>query len=87
MNSVGRITSLGKFGKRSYLTAMEYIPSFAFFVNRLFAIGSQLSPEQGSSGIEVLETDTFKLHCFQTLTGMCLQMVQRNTVGQAGGKD
>ncbi|KAF6106813.1 trafficking protein particle complex 4 [Phyllostomus discolor] len=37
---------------------------------KLFAIGSQLSPEQGSSGIEVLETDTFKLHCFQTLTGI-----------------
>lgn len=36
---------------------------------RLFAIGSQLSPEVGSSGIEMLETDTFKLHCFQTLTG------------------
>ncbi|XP_075765807.1 trafficking protein particle complex subunit 4 isoform X2 [Pelodiscus sinensis] len=37
---------------------------------RLFAIGSQLSPELGSSGIEMLETDTFKLHCFQTLTGI-----------------
>nr|KAF6468392.1 trafficking protein particle complex 4 [Rousettus aegyptiacus] len=37
---------------------------------KLFAIGSQLSPEQGSSGIEILETDTFKLHCFQTLTGI-----------------
>ncbi|XP_054251631.1 trafficking protein particle complex subunit 4 isoform X3 [Indicator indicator] len=37
---------------------------------RLFAIGSQLSPEVGSSGIEMLETDTFKLHCFQTLTGI-----------------
>ncbi|XP_044525552.1 trafficking protein particle complex subunit 4 isoform X3 [Gracilinanus agilis] len=37
---------------------------------KLFAIGSQLSPEQGSSGIEMLETDTFKLHCFQTLTGI-----------------
>ncbi|XP_009981691.1 PREDICTED: trafficking protein particle complex subunit 4, partial [Tauraco erythrolophus] len=36
----------------------------------LFAIGSQLSPEVGSSGIEMLETDTFKLHCFQTLTGI-----------------
>lgn len=36
---------------------------------RLFAIGSQLSPEVGSSGIEMLETDVFKLHCFQTLTG------------------
>ncbi|KFM00656.1 Trafficking protein particle complex subunit 4 [Aptenodytes forsteri] len=33
-------------------------------------IGSQLSPEVGSSGIEMLETDAFKLHCFQTLTGI-----------------
>lgn len=42
------------------------------FSLRLFAIGSQLSPEVGSSGIEMLETDVFKLHCFQTLTGMIL---------------
>jgi Transport protein particle (TRAPP) complex subunit len=35
----------------------------------LFAIASQLSPEPKSSGIEVLEADTFKLHCYQTLTG------------------
>ncbi len=35
----------------------------------LFAIASQLSPEMKSSGIEVLEADTFRLHCFQTLTG------------------
>lgn len=38
----------------------------------LFAIASQLSPEPKSSGIEVLEADTFKLHCFQTLTGKIL---------------
>lgn len=37
----------------------------------LFAIASQLSPEPKSSGIEILEADTFKLHCFQTLTGIC----------------
>lgn len=37
----------------------------------LFAIASQLSPEPKSSGIEILEADTFKLHCFQTLTGTC----------------
>jgi len=36
----------------------------------LFAIASQLSPELKSSGIEVLEADTFKLQCFQTLTGV-----------------
>ena len=35
----------------------------------LFAIASQLSPELKSGGIEILEADTFKLHCFQTLTG------------------
>ncbi|CAB0005418.1 unnamed protein product [Nesidiocoris tenuis] len=35
----------------------------------LFALASQLSPESKSSGIEVLEADTFKLQCFQTLTG------------------
>ncbi len=36
----------------------------------LFAIASQLSPEVKSSGISELEADTFKLHCFQTLTGV-----------------
>nr|CAD7446913.1 unnamed protein product [Timema bartmani] len=36
----------------------------------LFAIASQLSPEPRCSGIEVLEADTFKLQCFQTLTGI-----------------
>lgn len=35
-----------------------------------FALAVQLSPEQGSSGIQELETDTFKLHCFQTVTGV-----------------
>ncbi|XP_034148770.1 trafficking protein particle complex subunit 4-like [Esox lucius] len=42
----------------------------ASMFHSLFAIGSQLSPEVGSSGIEMLETDMFKLHCFQTLTGI-----------------
>jgi len=40
---------------------------YAYF--SLFAIGSQLSPEPQCSGIELLETDTFKLHCMQTMTG------------------
>jgi len=42
----------------------------------LFAIASQLSPEPRSSGIEVLEADTFKLHCFQTLTGITLHVTE-----------
>lgn len=41
----------------------------------LFAIASQLSPEPKSSGIEVLEADTFKMHCFQTLTGVKFMVV------------
>lgn len=37
----------------------------------LYAIASQISPELHSSGIQVLEAETFKLHCLQTLTGGC----------------
>uniref|UniRef100_A0A2M3ZJV9 Trafficking protein particle complex subunit n=1 Tax=Anopheles braziliensis TaxID=58242 RepID=A0A2M3ZJV9_9DIPT len=44
----------------------------------LFAIASQLSPEPKSSGIEVLEADTFRLHCFQTLTGVKFMIVAEN---------
>jgi hypothetical protein len=34
------------------------------------AITSKISPAPSSSGIEVLEAETFKLICTQTLTGM-----------------
>ncbi|XP_050307033.1 trafficking protein particle complex subunit 4 [Anthonomus grandis grandis] len=48
----------------------------------LFAIASQLSPEPKSSGIELLEADTFKLHCFQTLTGVKIMVVvDKNQIG------
>lgn len=57
-----------KFG-RPKLTTNEKIMLASMF-HSLFAIGSQLSPEPRSSGIEVLETDTFKLHCHQTMTGL-----------------
>lgn len=56
-----------KFG-RSKMTTNEKIFLASMFYP-LFAIASQLSPEPKSSGIEILEADTFKLHCFQTLTG------------------
>ena len=39
---------------------------------RIYAIASQLSPVNHSSGIEHLEADTFSLYCFQTLTGKSL---------------
>ncbi|KAH7833865.1 hypothetical protein Vadar_010564 [Vaccinium darrowii] len=35
----------------------------------MHAISQQLSPVSGCSGIELLEADTFDLHCFQSLTG------------------
>ena len=81
-----RVTLVEKFEKHSSLIALRCIPNFAFLANRLFAIGSQLSPEQGSSGIEMLETDTFKLHCFQTLTGTHFQTGQRHAMGLARGR-
>lgn len=36
----------------------------------LHAITSNLSPTGSSSGIEILEAETFKLQCFQTPTGI-----------------
>jgi len=56
-----------KFG-RPKMTINEKIFLASMFY-QLFAIASQLSPEPRSSGIETLEADTFKLQCFQTLTG------------------
>lgn len=52
--------------ERIYLASMFY---------PLFAIASQLSPEPKSSGIEVLEADTFRMNCFQTLTGVKFMIV------------
>ncbi|ESP03514.1 hypothetical protein LOTGIDRAFT_237630 [Lottia gigantea] len=62
-----------KFG-RAKLTANEKLMLASMF-HSLFAIGCQLSPEQRSSGIELLETDTFKLHCFQTMTGIKFMVI------------
>ncbi|XP_061406968.1 LOW QUALITY PROTEIN: trafficking protein particle complex subunit 4 [Lethenteron reissneri] len=56
-----------RFG-RPRLSSNEKLMLASMF-HSLYAIGSQLSPELKSTGIEVLETDTFKLHCYQTLTG------------------
>lgn len=56
-----------KFGRPKMTTNEKIFLASMFYP--LFAIASQLSPEPKSSGIEILEADTFKLHCFQTLTG------------------
>ncbi|XP_054760987.2 trafficking protein particle complex subunit 4-like [Lytechinus pictus] len=59
-----------RFG-RPKLSTNERIMLASMF-HSLYAIGSQLSPEQRSSGIQLLETDAFKLYCYQTLSGIKL---------------
>ncbi|TPX34545.1 hypothetical protein SmJEL517_g02837 [Synchytrium microbalum] len=50
-------------GRLAKLTSNEYL------VLAVHAIASKISPQPNSSGIELLEGDTFKATCFQTLTG------------------
>jgi len=57
-----------KFGRPRITTNEKIVLASMFYP--LYALAVQLSPEQGSSGILELESDTFKLHCNQTLTGI-----------------
>ncbi|XP_038988838.1 trafficking protein particle complex subunit 4-like isoform X1 [Phoenix dactylifera] len=50
----------------------------------MHAISQQLSPTTGCSGIELLQADTFDLHCFQSLT--VSQTTQRKGKKQYGTK-
>ena len=59
---------------RAKMTTNEKIFLASMFYP-LFAIASQLSPEPRCSGIEVLESDTFRLYCYQTLTGVKFMLV------------
>ncbi|XP_034933635.1 trafficking protein particle complex subunit 4 [Chelonus insularis] len=62
-----------KFGRAKMTTNEKIFLASMFYP--LFAIASQLSPEPRCSGIEVLEADTFRLYCFQTLTGVKFMIV------------
>ena len=57
-----------KFG-RPRLNGNEKLILASIF-HAIYAMGCQLSPELNSSGIRELETDQFKLHCFQSMTGL-----------------
>jgi len=57
-----------KFGRPTMTTNEEIVLASMFY--SLYAMAVQLSPDQGSSGINELETDTFKLYCSQTVTGV-----------------
>ncbi|KAI7898834.1 Sybindin-like protein [Cokeromyces recurvatus] len=50
------------------LSSNEYLVLAGTF-HGVHAITSKISPVHNSSGLEMLETDNFKLYCFQTLTG------------------
>ncbi|KAJ3113484.1 hypothetical protein HDU96_003351 [Phlyctochytrium bullatum] len=52
----------------SKLTSNEYLV-LAGTVHSIHVITSKISPVPGSSGLEVLESDLFKMFCVQTLTG------------------
>ncbi|KAI9140367.1 Sybindin-like protein [Paraphysoderma sedebokerense] len=50
------------------LTSNDYLVLAGTF-HGVHALTARISPVPSSSGVELLETDTFKLYCFQTLTG------------------
>jgi len=54
---------------KSPLNTNERIMLASMF-HSLFAISCKLAPTDKSSGIQLLETQSFKLHCFQTMTGV-----------------
>lgn len=56
-----------KFGRPPLRTNERIMLASTF--HSLYAISAQLSPEPNSSGILTLDTDVFRLHCFQTITG------------------
>ncbi|KAI6229682.1 Trafficking protein particle complex subunit [Aphelenchoides fujianensis] len=49
----------------------------------LFTIAAQLSPAAKSSGIETLETTQFRLHCFQSMTGVKFIVVASTMITQS----
>lgn len=62
-----------RFGRPKMSTNEKIFLASMFYP--LFAIASQLSPQPRTSGIQVLEADTFRLHCFQTLTGVKFMLI------------
>ncbi|KAK5582786.1 hypothetical protein RB653_004372 [Dictyostelium firmibasis] len=70
LNKAGTLIYQNDFGNTEKLSHNSYIRLGSTF-HSLHAIASNLSPVSGSSsGIEVIETEAFKLQCFQTHTGI-----------------
>eukprot|EP00270_Netrium_digitus_P009186 TRINITY_DN2789_c2_g1_i2.p1 TRINITY_DN2789_c2_g1~~TRINITY_DN2789_c2_g1_i2.p1 ORF type:complete len:148 (+),score=38.43 TRINITY_DN2789_c2_g1_i2:240-683(+) len=68
INKSGGLIYYKDFGSLSKLDINESL-RLASTWHGLHAIAMQLSPVPGGGGIDLLEAETFELHCFQTLTG------------------
>ncbi|KAJ3014175.1 hypothetical protein HKX48_005300 [Thoreauomyces humboldtii] len=64
------------------LTSNEYLVLAGTF-HGVHAITSRISPVPNSSGMEVLETDAFKIFCFQTLTGVKFLLITDPATSQS----
>lgn len=69
---------------RPKLTTNEKIFQASMFYP-LYALACQLSPEQRSSGIELLEADNFRMNCLQTLTGVKFMLISDHKQGSVDG--
>ena len=69
------------FAMEAFYTGTQFNPLLARKLKgskSMFLMSQDLSPVEGSSGFEVMETDTFRLHCFQTPTGEYHDCQQRD---------
>jgi len=69
MNKAGSLLFVQDYAEIPKLAANERIMLASTF-HGLSAIAGQLSPGTDNSGIQLLESDTFKFHSFMSLTGM-----------------
>ncbi|GAA5887783.1 hypothetical protein JCM16303_002329 [Sporobolomyces ruberrimus] len=53
----------------SQLNSNDYLILASTF-HSIHAIATRISPVPGSSGVETIEAETFKMNCFQTQTGI-----------------
>ena len=66
MSGIGKVQDCGTKGRMDTNDSLRV----ASLWHSMHAISQQLSPVNGCSGIELLQADTFDLHCFQSLPGL-----------------
>jgi len=62
------------------LTSNEYLVLAGTF-HGIHAITARLNPIGPSSGVEVIEAETFKMTCMQTPTGRLISIFNRQSLG------